>query len=136
MPQDTQGFVNGSAYPTTFVNDTQVKINVPAEAIRMPGNLIVTVRSQSDAKLESNPIPLNVAAPPEPPYKYIGLITLKNVPTAVLVSQSSEEDVYNVRKGAVIGGKWKIVNITPQKVEIEDTSIKVSHVINYTVDTK
>ena len=136
IPQDVQGFVNGRAYPTTFVSDTQVKINVPAEAIRMPGSLIVTVRSQSDAKLESNPIPLNVAAPPEPPYKYIGLITLKNVPKAVLVSQGNDEDVYNVRKGDVIGGKWKIVNVTPQKVEIEDTSIKVSHIINFTVDTK
>jgi hypothetical protein len=136
MPQDAQGFINGRAYPTTFVNNTQVKINVPAEAIRMPGSLIVTVRSQSDAKLESNPIPLNVGAPPEPPYKYIGLITLKNVPTAVLASQGNDEDVYNVRKGLVIGGKWKIINITPQKVEIEDTSIKVSHFINYTVDTK
>jgi len=136
IPQDVQGFVNGSAYPTTFVSDTQVRINVPAEAIRMPGSLSVMVRSQSDPNLISNPILLNVAAPPEPPYKYIGLITLKNTPTAVLVSQSSEDDVYNVRKGAVIGGKWKIVNITPQKVEIEDTSIKVSHVINFTVDTK
>jgi len=136
MPQDAQGFVNGRAFPTTFVSDTQVRINVPAEAIRMPGSLSVAVRSQSDARLESNPIPLNVAPPPEPPYKYIGLITLKNVPTAVLVSQSSDDDVYNVRKGSVIGGKWKIINITTQKVEIEDTSIKVSHVINYTVDTK
>jgi IPT/TIG domain len=136
MPQDAQGFVNGSAYPTTFVNDTQVRINVPAEAIRMPGILNVTVRSQSNTALFSNPIPLNVAAPPEPPYKYIGLITLKNVPRAVLVSQGNDDDVYNVKKGDVVGGKWKIVNITPQKVEIEDTSIKVSHVINYTVDTK
>jgi hypothetical protein len=136
IPQDAQGFINGRAYPTTFVSDTQVKINVPAEAIRMPGSLIVAVKSQSDPKLESNSIPLDVAAPPEPPYKYIGLITLKNVPKAVLVSQSSEDDVYNVKKGDVVGGKWKIVNITPQKVEIEDTSIKVSHVINFTVDTK
>jgi hypothetical protein len=136
MPQDAQGLVNGSAYPTTFVSDTQVKINVPAEAIRMPGVLNVTVRSQSDAALFSNPIPLNVAAAPEPPYKYVGLITLKNVPTAVLVSQGNDDDVYNKRKGDVIGGKWKIINITPQKVEIEDTSIKVSHVINFTVDTK
>ena len=136
MPQDAQGFINGRAYPTTFVNNTQVKINVPAEAIRMPGSLSVTVRSQSDPKLESNPIPLNVGAPPEPPYKYIGLITLKNVPTAVLVSNGNDDDVYNKRKGDMIGGKWKIINITPQKVEIEDTSIKVSHVINFTVDTK
>jgi hypothetical protein len=136
MPQDAQGFINGRAYPTTFVSATQVRINVPAEAIRMPGSLSVTVRSKSDIRLESNPTMLNVAAPPEPPYKYIGLITLKNVPTAVLVSQSNEDDVYNVRKGLVIGGKWKIINITPQKVEIEDTNIKVSHIINYSVDTK
>jgi hypothetical protein len=136
MPQDAQGFLNGSAYPTSFVSDTQVRINVPAEAIRMPGSLSVTVRSQSNTALFSNPIPLNVAAPPEPPYKYIGLITLKNVPTAVLVTQGNDDDVYNKRKGDVIGGKWKIINITPQKVEIEDTSIKVSHVINFTVDTK
>ena len=54
----------------------------------------------------------------------------------MLVSQSSEDDVYNVKKGRCVGGKWKIVNITPQKVEIEDTSIKVSHVINFTVNTK
>jgi hypothetical protein len=136
IPQDAQGFINGRAYPTTFVSDTQLKINVPAETIRMVGSLSVMVRSQSDPNLISNSIPLNVAAPPEPPYKYIGLITLKNVPKAVLVSQSSEDDVYNVKKGDVVGGKWKIVNITPQKVEIEDTSIKVSHVINFTVDTK
>jgi hypothetical protein len=136
MPQDAQGFLNGRAYPTTFVSATQVRINVPAEAIRMPGSLSVAVRSQSDAKLESNSIPLNVAPPPEPPYKYIGLITLKNVPKAVLVSQSSDDDVYNVKKGDMVGGKWKIINITPQKVEIEDTSIKVSHVINFTLDTK
>jgi hypothetical protein len=136
MPQDAQGLIDGRAYPTTFVNATQVKINVPAEAIRMPGSLNVTVRSQSNSTLFSNPIPLTVGAPPEPPYKYIGLITLKNVPTAVLASQGNDEDVYNVRKGLVIGGKWKIINITPQKVEIEDTSIKVSHFINYTVDTK
>ena len=54
----------------------------------------------------------------------------------MIVSQSSDDDSYNVKKGHVIGGRWKIINITPQKVEIEDTSIKVSHVINFTVDTK
>jgi hypothetical protein len=136
MPQDAQGFVNGRAYPTTFVSATQVKINVPADAIKMPGSLSVMVRSQSNPELVSNPTPLNVAAPPEPPYKYIGLITIKNAPTVVLASQGADDDIYNAKKGQVIGGKWKIINITPQKVEIEDTSIKVSHIINYTIDTK
>jgi hypothetical protein len=138
MPQDAQGFINGRAYPTTFVSATQVRINVPAEAIRMPGSLSVTVRSKSEVKLESNPTMLNVAAPPEPPYKYIGLVTLKNAPVALLSlqGQSDDDSGFRVKKGDVIGGRWKIINITPQKVEIEDTNIKVSHVLNYTVDNK
>jgi hypothetical protein len=136
MPQDAQGFLNERAYPTTFVNATQVRINVPADAIRAPGSLTVKVRSKSDPNIESNPTPLQVAAPPEPPYKYIGIITLKNVPKAVLSSQGDDNDVYNVKKGDVLGGKWKVINITSKKVEIEDISIKVSHIINYTMETR
>ncbi|MBO0861515.1 MAG: hypothetical protein J2P21_24105 [Chloracidobacterium sp.] len=135
MPEDAQGFINGRAYPTTFVSATQVKINVPAEAIKAPGSLGVAVRSSSNAKLESNTISLSVAAPPEPPYKYNGLITLKNIPTAALIP-SGDDDIINAKKGDVLGGKWKIINITPQKVEIEDINIKVLHVINYTSEAK
>ncbi|MBO0726062.1 MAG: hypothetical protein J2P52_10720 [Blastocatellia bacterium] len=136
MPQDAQGVVNGRAYPTTFVSATQVKISVPAEAIRTPGSLGVTVRSGSDATLFSNPVSIGVTAPPEPPYKYNGLITLKNTPMAALIPNGNDEDIINAKKGDVIGGKWKIISITPQKVEIEDTSIKVLHVINYTSEAK
>src|SRR5215475_4853530 len=125
MPQDAQGVVNGRAYPTTFVSATQVKINVPAEAIRMPGSLGVMVNSQSNAQLISNTISLGVTAPPEPPYKYNGLVTLKNTPMAALIPNGSDDDIINAKKGDVIGGKWKIINITPQKVEMEDTNIKV-----------
>jgi len=136
MPQDAQGLINGRAYPTTFVSATQVKISVPADVIKVASSLSVMVRSQSDASLISNTVPLTVVPPPEPPYKYIGLIRIKNAPTAVLASQGAGDDIQNAKKGQVIGGKWKITNITPQKVEIEDTSIKVSHIINYTIDTR
>jgi hypothetical protein len=136
MPQDAQGLINGRAYPTTFVSVTQVKINIPAEAIKTPGMLSVTVRSSGNSALYSNPASVNVAAPPEPPYKYVGLITVKGAPTATMVSKNNDDDIQNVKKGQVIGGRWKIINITSQQVEIEDTSIKVSHIIRYTSDTK
>jgi hypothetical protein len=136
IPQDAQGLINGRAYPTTFVSPTQVKINVAAEAIRTQGVIGVSLRSSSDAALVSNTISIPVAAPPEPPYKYVGLVTVKNMPTATLVAQGGDDDIYNVKKGQVVGGRWKIINITPLKVEIEDTSIKVSHTINYTSDSK
>jgi hypothetical protein len=138
MPQDAQGLINGRAYPTTFVNAAQVKISVPAEAIRSVGVLSVTVQSSGNTSLISNPMPVNIAAPPEPPYKYVGLITIKNVPTAVLIDpgKDKDDDVFKAKKGEIIERKWKIINITPQMVEIEDTTIKVSHIINYTVDAR
>jgi len=134
IPRDAQGFIDGRAYPTTFVSAAEIKIRVPAEAIRTPGNIGVMIRSQSDAKLYSGQASLNVAAPPEPPYKYIGLI-VKNYATAVLKS-TNDDEVYNVKKEDKIGGHWKIVNITPQKIEIEDTNIKILHIINYSGDAR
>jgi hypothetical protein len=130
FPQDVQGFIDGRAYPTTFVSATEAKVKVPADAIRTPGNIGVMVRSQSNARLYSNQASLNVAQPPDPPYKYIGLIISKQGTTAVLKSQN-DDDVLNVTQGQKIGGHWRIVKISPQKIEIEDTNIKISHLINY-----
>jgi len=137
IPPDGQGFLNGSAYPTTVVSAGEIKIKVPGEAIRAPGNFIVTVRSQTDAKLFSNPYSLNVAQPQDPPYKYVGLIAGKNSSTAVLKG-SNDDDVHNVRKGDVVERRWKIVKITAEKIEIEDVTIKLDrpHTINYSGETK
>lgn len=133
IPQDAQGFVDGRAYPTTFISGAEVKIRVPGSAISAQGNLGVMIRSQSDAKLYSNQATLTVAQPPDPPYKYIGLIINKNGATAVLKSQNDDE-IHNVRKGDRISGRWRIVNITPQRIEIEDINIPKldrPHIINY-----
>jgi hypothetical protein len=130
FPVDAQGFVDGRAYPTTFISATEAKIKVPAEAIRTPGNIGVMLRSQSNARIYSNQASLNVAAPPDPPYKYIGLIVSKIGATAVLKSKD-DDDVLNVKKGDKIGSRWRITDITPQKIEIEDTNNKIKHLINY-----
>jgi hypothetical protein len=130
IPADAQGFIDGRAYPTTFISATEAKVKVPADAIRTPGNIGVMVRSQTDAKIYSNQASLNVAQPPDPPYKYIGLIVSKIGATAVLKS-SNDDEVLNVRQGDKVGGHWRIVKISPQKIEIEDTNIKISHLINY-----
>jgi hypothetical protein len=133
IPPDGQGFVEGRAYPTTIVGPTELKIKVPAEAIRAAGNLGVMVRSQSDAKMFSNQLSLNVAEPPQPLYRYVGIIVNKNGSMAVLRSQSDEQEVLNVTKGKTFGGHWRVVNITPQRIEVEDTNIKgMVHTINFT----
>src|SRR5215510_15149535 len=133
MPQDAQGFLDGRTYPTTYVSASEVKIKIPGDAIRSAGNFGVTVRSQNDAKLYSNQPSLNVAQPQEPPFKYVGLIAGKSNAVAVRKSISNEDDVYNVKKGDILNRRWKIIRITPEKIEIEDTSIKLDgpHSINY-----
>jgi hypothetical protein len=134
IPQDAQGFVDGREYPTTFVSNTEIKVKVPGAAIRAPGNLGVMIRSRSNASLYSNQYSLNVAEPPAPQYRYVGLIINKNGATAVLKSQSDDE-IINVKKNTTFGeGRWRVINITPQKIDIEDTKIKLDapHTIFFT----
>ena len=137
IPQDAQGFLNGITYPTTYVSAKEAKIKVPGDAIRAPGNFSVTIRSQNNAQLYSNSYSLNVAQPPDPPYKYIGLIAGKNSSTAVLKS-SNDDDVHNVKKGDVVERRWKIVRITTEKIEIEDITVKLDrpHTINYSGEAR
>ncbi|MGH9841882.1 MAG: hypothetical protein ACREEM_24265 [Blastocatellia bacterium] len=134
IPQDAQGYVDGREFATTFVSATEIKMKVPADAIRSPGNLGIQIRSKTDAKMFSNQASLNVAEPPAPPYKFVGLIVSKNGSMAVLKSQSDDE-VVNVVKGQVFGKHWKVISISPQKIEVEDTNIKISHSISFTGET-
>jgi len=131
IPPDAQGYVDGREFATTFVNATEIKMKVPADVIRSPGNLGIQIRSRTDAKLFSNQASLSVAEPPAPLYRFVGLIVSKNGSMAVLKSQSDDE-VVNVIKGQVFGKHWKVISITPQKIEVEDTNLKISHSINFT----
>ncbi|MFN0085464.1 MAG: hypothetical protein ACKVX9_08760 [Blastocatellia bacterium] len=134
IPQDGQSFIDGREFPTTIVSATEFKVQIPAEAIRNAGNVGVQIRSRNDAKIFSNQTSLNVAEPPAPPYRFIGLIITKDGPMAVLKSQADEGEVFNVRKGGFIDKNrhWKVLSISPQRIEIEDTGIKISHSISFT----
>ncbi len=134
IPPDAQGYVDGREFTTTFVSAAEIKMKVPADVIRSPGNLGIQIRSKTDAKMFSNQASLNVAEPPAPQYRFVGLIVSKNGSMAVLKSLSDDE-VVNVIKGQVFGKHWKVISITPQKIEVEDTNIKISHSINFTGET-
>jgi hypothetical protein len=142
IPADGQGFIDGRPYESKFVSPTELRVQIPSEAIRNAGNLGVQIRSRADAALYSNQMSFNVAEPPAPPYRFIGYLTRKNEIMAVLNSQSDENEVFNVKKGGTVGTHWRVVNITPQKIELEDLNLKIAegrylvHAINYTGDGK
>lgn len=135
MPADARIFLDGRELQTKLIDESHLTGIVTAEMIRTPGNLGVQVRSASDAQMYSNSLALNVAEPPAPPYRFVGLIVNKNGSTAVLKSQSDDE-VFNVKRGDVIGKpkRWEVTNITSTRIELFDTSIKVPHSIAFTGD--
>lgn len=135
MPADARIFLDGRELQTKLIDESHLTGIVTAEMIRNPGNLGVQVRSASDAKMYSNSLGLNVAEPPAPPYRYVGLIVNKNGSTAVLKSQA-DDDVFNVKKGDLIGKpkRWEVMNISSTRIELFDTTIKVPHSIAFTGD--
>ncbi|MGE0100745.1 MAG: hypothetical protein AB7H86_12370 [Blastocatellales bacterium] len=131
IPADGKIFLDGREQQTSIVSATEARVKVPAEVIRRAGNLGVQIRSVSDAKMFSNQLSLNVAEPPAPPYRFIGLIVSSKKTVAVLKAISGE-DIFNVSRGDVVGKNWRVVNITPQRIEFEDTNLKITHSVNFT----
>ena len=99
----------------------------------------MTVRSQADPALFSNQISINVAEPPTPLYRYIGLIITKQRKLAVLKEMDGEENLINMVENQAFGKgskkKWKILSITPQKLIIEDLELKLTHSVGFTGET-
>jgi len=131
IPPDSKVFINGRDYPTTFVNETQVRASVTAATIRASGNMRVEVKSVSDPSLFSNALNLNVAEPPVPPFLYVALsVDKKGVHTAVLKSQADGQLIY-VHQGDTID-RWRILAISGDKIDILDTNYNIPHSLNFT----
>ncbi len=132
IPGDARVLLNGAQYPTTVVNESQLKVSVPASVIANPGQVQVEVKGAADpANMYSNRLTLNITAPPIPGFKYLGLIIKNGVSTAV-IRDESESELKNVRKGDRIGSRWQVTNITPTEIEILDVTIQVKHRLPFT----
>ncbi|MBO0723005.1 MAG: hypothetical protein J2P41_19425 [Blastocatellia bacterium] len=130
IPADGQIYLNGRAVPTAYVSARELKATVTSDAIRSAGSVSILVRSKSDAKLFSNQLPLNVNEAPKPPYSYVGRIEKRTGVIAVLKTKDDDQ-VINAGKDQVVG-RWKVISITPQRITLEDTTIKVTHTIEFT----
>lgn len=130
IPADGKIYLNGREFPTTYVSAKELKATVTSDAIRSAGSVSILVRSQSDAKLFSNQLPLNVNEAPKPPYRYVGRIEKRTGVIAVLKTKDDDQ-VINAGKDQVVG-RWKVISITPQRITLEDTTIKVTHTIDFT----
>jgi hypothetical protein len=137
FPNDARIFLDGREIKTTFQDASHLTGLVTVDMIRTAGNFGVQVRSASDPQIYSNSLSFNVAEPPAPPYRFVAIIIGKPGATAVLKSQTDDE-VFNVKKGELVDKnktkRWEVKNITPQRIELYDVQLKISHFINFTAE--
>lgn len=125
---ETRVYVNGSELPTEFVNNQLLRAQVPASAISSEGGRAVIVRTP-DGALFSNPLNLDVMPAPAPPFTYVGLIGRHSNDTAVLKERSGE--LRSVRRDDVVAGRFRVTNISEQRVELTDTELKIKHTLAF-----
>lgn len=127
---DMHIYFNQVEYPTTFINAQKVVTDIPASVVTTEGSRQVIIQSP-DGKLYSNQIMLQVQAPPRPGLKYVGMIGRKryNNDTAYFI-EGSKPTPFGARLNDVIGGRFRLISITPQQVIFEDVSLGFKHPIS------
>jgi hypothetical protein len=120
---DSLIYLNGTQLPTNFINSQRLTADVPSNMIAGAGALQLIV-STPDGSLYSNPVMLNVQAPPQPSLQYIGMIARKraNNDTAYFQEKGKELPVGR-RLNDVVDGRFRIVSISTTEVILEDVNL-------------
>lgn len=124
---DSHIYFNQNQLPTTFVSPEKLAADIPANFITQEGNRQILVQN-SDGKLYSEQYMWNVQAPPRPQVQYIGVIGRKrfNNDTAIFTEQGKPTP-FTARLNDVIGGRFRLINITSNDVTFEDINLGFKH---------
>ncbi len=132
IPPEARIYFNQSEMPTIFVNEQKLVADIPANFIQQEGARQIIVQTP-DGKLYSNQMMLNVQAPPRPGFQYIGMIGRKryNNDTAYFI-EGGRPTPFGARLNDVLGGRFRLVDISSAEVVFEDTSLPFRHRIPLT----
>lgn len=124
---ETRIFFNQGSVPTTFINSQRLAADISASMVVSEGGRTIQVKTP-DGRLYSNVATFSVVPPPKPNFTYLGPVTRakSNNATAYIQEQGAPNPVAK-RLNDVVGGRFKIVNITAGQVVVEDTSLGFRH---------
>lgn len=125
---DSLIFWNGSQIPTNFVNGQRLTADISASLIAGEGQRTVEIRTPDGSK-HSNPVMMNVQAPPRPNYQYIGIIASRrnNNDTATL-QEPNKPAAFNMRLNDLDPSqRFRMVSISKTEVILEDASLGFRH---------
>jgi hypothetical protein len=128
----TRIYLDGQELPTTFKGPQQLAANVPASFLQSPGSRAVIVRTP-DNSLYSNTQTVNVMPPPTPQFTFIGVIGTKHYSDdKAILKPTAGSDLLTVKRGDIVGGRFKVTSISDRAVEFADTQLGIKHSIPYT----
>lgn len=129
---ETRITIDGQELPTKFVGMQQLSAKVPASLITNAGGRQIVVRSP-DGRLYSNPLTLNINAPPVPNFTYIGIIQVtRGMLDSAWLQDKSNREIVKAQRGDVLGGRFRITNISEKELVVVDTSLKIKHTLPFT----
>jgi hypothetical protein len=124
---ETKILFNGSELPTNFVNGQKLTADISVAMITGEGTRQIMVRSP-DGKLWSNPTMMQVQAPPQPNFEYIGLIEKKHRNNDMaMLKEKGKTEVGSFRLNDPVGDRFRLVSISPREVILEDRSLGFKH---------
>jgi hypothetical protein len=121
-------YLDGQELPTQYRSMQQLTANVSAALITSPGQRQVQVRTP-DGTLYSNTQQLTVMQPPAPTYTYVGFLKRQRSNTAVV--KDSKGELYSVRDGDLIEGRFRVLEISERGVEVVDKDLNIKHTLPF-----
>jgi len=124
---DARIYFSQNELPTTFINAQKMVADVPASFIAGAGPRQIIVQTV-DGKLYSNQILLNIQAPPEPQFTYIGMIARKraNNDTAYFL-EPGKPAPFAHRLNDVVAGRFRLLSISETETVFEDVNLGFRH---------
>ncbi len=122
-------YFSQSEIPTTFISAQKLVADIPSNFIAQEGPRQIIVQTP-DGKKYSNQVIFQVQAPPRPTFQYIGMIARKryNNDTAYFL-ESGKTTPFGARLNDVVGGRFRLINISANEVTFEDTGLGFKHKI-------
>lgn len=132
---DAHIYFSQSELPTTFINEQKLVTDIPANFVAQEGPRQIIVQTP-DGKSYSNQIMLTVLAPPLPQFQYIGMIGRKryNNDTAYF-TETGKTTPFGARLNDVVGGRFRLIDMSPVEAVFEDTSLGFRHRVPITKAT-
>jgi hypothetical protein len=127
IPADAHIYFNQTQLPTTFINDTKVVTDIPANLVAQEGPRQIILQTP-DGKKYSNQLMMTVQAPPTPQFQYVGAILRArgNNDTAIFERQGKPGN-FGQRLNDVIDDRFRLVSISRNEAILEDTQLGFRH---------